>query len=66
MHENKKNLSEREAADRLGVSRLTLWRARQRGEIAFLRIGRRVLYSETHINEFEERHERAAAGGERR
>lgn len=55
-----KNLSEREAASRLGVSRLTLWRARQRGEIAFLRIGRRVLYSESHIKDFEQRHERAA------
>jgi excisionase family DNA binding protein len=58
--EKLKNLSEREAADRLGVSRLTLWRARQRGEIAFLRIGRRVLYSDLHIREFERRHERAA------
>lgn len=55
-----KNLSEREAADRLGVSRLTLWRARQRGEISFLRIGRRVLYSESHIRDFEQRHERGA------
>jgi predicted DNA-binding protein (UPF0251 family) len=27
MHEKTKNLSEREAAERLGVSRLTLWRA---------------------------------------
>ena len=58
--EKLKNLSEREAADRLGVSRLTLWRARQRGEIAFLRIGRRVLYSESHIRDFEQRHECAA------
>lgn len=63
--ENPKNLSEREAAGRLGVSRLTLWRARQRGEIAFLRIGRRVLYSESHIREFELRHERLAKRGGR-
>ena len=62
MH-NEKNLSEREAAERLGVSRLTLWRARQRGEIAFLRIGRRVLYSNAHIVAFEERHERGCVRG---
>jgi excisionase family DNA binding protein len=65
MSEAKKNLSEREAAERLGISRLTLWRARQRGEIAFLRIGRRVLYSESHLNDFEQRDERCAARSSR-
>lgn len=62
MSQKSKNLSESEAAERLGVSRLTLWRARQSGDITFLRIGRRILYTDAHINEFEQRHERCAAG----
>jgi excisionase family DNA binding protein len=38
-------LSEPTAAQLLGISNLTLQRARKRGEISFLQIGRRVLYT---------------------
>lgn len=46
------NFNEREAAQRIGVSRITLLRARKRGEIGYYRIGSRVVYSESHIREF--------------
>ena len=45
-------LSEPEAARVLGISSLTLRRARKRGEISFLQIGRRILYSSDHINQY--------------
>ena len=45
-------LSEKEAAKRLGVARITLLRAREAGRIKFFRIGTRVLYSEAHLIEF--------------
>lgn len=45
--------SEREAAERLGVSRITLLRARKAGRIGFYQIGARVLFSETeHLRPF--------------
>jgi excisionase family DNA binding protein len=43
------NFDEREAAQRIGVSRITLLRARKRGEIGYYRVGSRVIYSEAHI-----------------
>lgn len=45
-------LSEKEAALRLGVGRVTLLRARKRGEIGCFRIGARVVYSEAHLREY--------------
>jgi len=45
-------LSEHEAAKRCGVSRITLLRMRKAGRIRFYRIGTRVLFSQTHIEEF--------------
>jgi hypothetical protein len=44
--------SEPQAALRLGISTLTLHRARKRGEISFYRIGRRVEYSDQHIADY--------------
>jgi len=45
--------SETEAAERLGVSRITLLRMRRDGRIGFYRIGVRVLFSEAeHIRPF--------------
>jgi excisionase family DNA binding protein len=61
--EDNKNFSEAEAAQRLGVSRLTLWRARRRGAIAYLRIGRRVLYAPRHLEAFEQKYEQSCGGG---
>ncbi len=49
---NERLLSEKEAAERLGVSRITLLRAREDGRIRFFQIGRRVLYGDEHLREF--------------
>jgi excisionase family DNA binding protein len=45
-------LSEKQAAKRLGVARITLLRARGNGRIRFFRIGTRVLYDEGQLAEF--------------
>jgi excisionase family DNA binding protein len=50
--EESKLLSEPQAAVRCGVSRITLLRMRKAGRIRFYRIGTRVLFSQTHIQEF--------------
>jgi len=44
--------SEKQAATRLGVARITLLRAREAGRIRFFRIGTRVLYCEEQLTEF--------------
>ena len=45
-------LSEKQAAKRLGIARITLLRAREAGRIRFFRIGTRVLYCAEHLNDF--------------
>jgi excisionase family DNA binding protein len=45
-------LSEKQAAKRLGVARITLLRAREAGRIRFFRIGTRVLYCPEQLTEF--------------
>jgi excisionase family DNA binding protein len=45
-------LSEKQAAKRLGIARITLLRAREAGRITFFRIGTRVLYCAEHLTEF--------------
>src|SRR5688572_27281341 len=45
-------LSEKQAAKRLGVARITLLRAREAGRIRFFRIGTRVLYCAEQLVEF--------------
>lgn len=45
-------LSEKQAAKRLGVARITLLRAREAGRIRFFRIGTRVLYCTEHLTDF--------------
>jgi len=45
-------LSEKQAAKRLGIARITLLRAREAGRIRFFRIGTRVLYCAQHLTEF--------------
>jgi excisionase family DNA binding protein len=47
-----KLLSEREAAVRCGISRITLLRIRKAGRIGFYRIGTRVLFSQVQLEEF--------------
>lgn len=51
-------LSEKQAAKRLGIARITLLRARAGGRIRFFRIGTRVLYNEEQLAEFLEKCER--------
>jgi excisionase family DNA binding protein len=45
-------LSEKQAAKRLGVARITLLRAGESGRIRFFRIGTRVLYCADQLTEF--------------
>ncbi|HXM48541.1 MAG TPA: helix-turn-helix domain-containing protein [Pyrinomonadaceae bacterium] len=45
-------LSEKQAAKRLGIARITLLRAREAGRIRFFRIGTRVLYCAEHLTDF--------------
>src|SRR5256714_14446350 len=45
-------LSEKQAAKRLGIARITLLRAREAGRIRFFRIGTRILYCEEQLAEF--------------
>jgi hypothetical protein len=52
--------SEQHRADEIGVHRITLARARAAGDLSFIRIGDRVLYSDQHIIEWLERCERKA------
>ena|SRR5436190_749906 len=61
-------LSEKQAAKRLGIARITLLRAREAGRIKFFRIGTRVLYCAEHLTEFLsscERNGRRAQANER-
>jgi len=51
-------LSEKQAAKRLGVARITLLRAREAGRIRFFRIGTRVLYCSEQLSDFKESCER--------
>src|SRR5205085_7312873 len=50
--DNHNLMSEKQAAARLGISRITLLRAREAGRIRFFRIGTRVLYCEEQLTEF--------------
>ena len=45
-------MSEKAAAEMLGVCPMTLWRYRRDGKIAFRRIGRRVVYMPQDIEAF--------------
>ena len=50
-----RTLSEPDAARLIGVSRKTLLRARQRGELSYVRLGDRVVYRAKDIEAFLER-----------
>jgi len=58
--DNHNLMSEKQAAARLGISRITLLRAREAGRIRFFRIGTRVLYCEEQLTDFLEACERNA------
>ena len=59
------NLTEEDAAKKIGVSRVSLLLERQAGRIQYYRVRRRVLYSPRHIREYMERQE-AQLKGERK
>jgi excisionase family DNA binding protein len=59
-------LSEKQAAKRLGVARITLLRARGAGRIRFFRIGTRVLYSDEQLADFLARCERPSESNQRK
>lgn len=50
--DNHNLMSEKQAAARLGISRITLLRAREAGRIRCFRIGTRVLYNQAQLNDF--------------
>jgi len=45
-------MSEAELAERLSISRVTIWRLRRRGKLPYYRVGRKIRYSEQHVAEF--------------
>lgn len=59
-----KLLSEPEAPSALGISKITLQRKRKAEEISFYRVGGRVLYSPSHLEEYISKCEQKARGKE--
>lgn len=57
-----KLLSEPEASSALGISKITLQRKRKSGAISFYRVGNRVLYSPSHLEEYLSKCEQKARG----
>lgn len=52
-----KRYTEKETADLLGVSKMTVRRKREAGELRFYKIGARIIISDAQIVEFLERSE---------
>ena len=61
-----KRYTEKETAELLGVSKMTVRRKRESGELRFYKIGARIIISEAQIVEFLERaeHNKLDRGGE--
>lgn len=57
MTEQRATMTEAEFAKAVGVSRVTLWRMRQRGQLPHYKLGRRILYGQRHVEEFLKAHE---------
>lgn len=55
-------LSEPEASSVLGISKITLQRKRKDGAISFYRVGGRILYSPSHLDEYLSKCEQKARG----
>jgi excisionase family DNA binding protein len=64
MDKHKETMTEKEFAKAVGVSRVTLWRMRQKGQLPHYKLGRRVLYGQHHVTEFLKAHERPLDGKE--
>jgi excisionase family DNA binding protein len=57
MTEQRATMTEAEFAKAVGVSRVTLWRLRQKGQLPHYKLGRRILYGQRHVEEFLRAHE---------
>lgn len=57
-----KLLSESEASSALGISKITLQRKRKDGVISHYRVGGRVLYAPSHLDEYLAKCEQKARG----
>lgn len=61
-----KTLNEKEFCEAVGISRITAWRMRNDGRLPHLKIGRRILFTQQHIETFLrqfERNTQPGAGG---
>jgi excisionase family DNA binding protein len=65
MNELSATMSEAEFAKAVGLSRVTLWRMRQKGELPHYKLGKRVLYGKHHVEAFLRAHELLASTAER-
>jgi excisionase family DNA binding protein len=52
MSEQRVTMSEAQFAKAVGLSRVTLWRLRQKGLVPHYRIGTKILYGQQHVDEF--------------
>ncbi len=59
---NKKNelLTDREAAEYLRISQITLWRERKAGRIAFRRASSKLIYTRADLEDYLQRNKREA------
>jgi len=57
---NKVTLTEEEFCQRVGISRTTAWRMREKGKLPYCRVGDKVLYLPRHVDEFLSNCERQA------
>lgn len=48
----KATISEREFCQAVGISRVTCWRLREAGKLAYLRVAGKVRYAPRHVEEF--------------
>lgn len=60
MTETSDLLTDKEAAQFLRLSTLTLWRLRKRGELPFVRLATKLLYRRSELIAFIERNQRNA------
>lgn len=58
MSEQKATMTEAEFAKAVGISRVTLWRMRLKGQLPHYKLGKRILYGQHHVEEFLKAHER--------
>ncbi len=65
MSKERATLSEREFAEAVGLSRVTIWRLRLKGLVPHYQIGSRILYGQQHIDQFLKAHEKSLINHQR-